>query len=1243
MTKCSLSLFLKFLCRALIPLLVFVDATHAQVSKSEYLLVVETGQNLTASQRQALLQGLAGANVTPLFSSQEKSILTSMGLGYMSQNLVVKDLPRGTTVEQLQDRLKALGLPFRLERDLNPVAISSRTEEVSSVYQGRQWHLKNTGEGQRIQLNPVMSDFIPGRVGEDLGLHFSADLPGLKGLTPLGRKVRVAVLDTGMDTLHPDLSPVLARNESECAAWEKFQGLMAGNDAQEMAELEACDRKFEGDANTAERATCRAKVRASAKLVREQLPKTWYDIQNPEVDRDGNGYPMDCTGWNVADLKQNPSGILGSPEMKDSINHASHISGIYATAGLGVTGVGNYGLRESPIEILPVAILGERPLGPLVPQQTNRPSRPGEPSSEPGAGVPLVPGAPPSPREGDLRNLRTSLASQLAARGIIYAIRSNADIINLSVGWPAVGDSRILQQLVAEAVARGILVFAAAGNDATKALVRPCGYPQVLCVAASGPDGAIAPFSNYGSTVDFAAPGVSILSTVPLLQRSLALRGVRGYDTLSGSSQATPGAGAVAARLLALGVPRGEVVARMLLGARPLQPSLGVERVSSQGPVPVEVGSQTLAFESSKNVLSGNVSLSGALRVKPQPLLVTETKIPTQVLWDGSSSILEFKFNLLNRWQEVPSSEVRIQGKLLNSGNSRYLPSLLSVTLDPVATGSDAWTNGQIRSATARLAIADKSPESTRLPSDLEIELEISFANSGTQSIRPVARASVQRVIAKSTTGPDIDVLPLVLPPGEERMTTLTSFDEVLDGRPSRDFLYRINRADNKAAELHLISQNNGVGAYQSQGSIVLTPDWIPDLTLDRAVLNYRYRLPGPTSNPMDSIYILGVYFDRDNARPPQPSPAVFVVLNSRFQEVDRIPVDSVLAQIPLRVIRWTKFGESLRPVWVGEGRNPYNKTTGWDVWNKRDSVAGVNSDTRGIALYWMDQNKTLQAISEFQGYKVIEVLQPSQQQIMSGVVPVLLAKDTGTPAQPSYVYSYATAEFVAGRLGSLKALQGNVYHNLLDTRMEPVYAVDSNSAEPYAGMMWFSRGSSQTQRLTMIDRYTLLPFTTLLASFRRLIDGVLWVRAAFAGPGQRSAFAMTNSEIQFHDFQRNSVHFRSLERFTFLGTQATTNLQFQTVVVDEEFGTKVPALFTPEGVGTERTMQVTVPDYEGKFSPTNANTGRVTHLNLPARFRLRPEVGCAVIRDPFLNGPGGHTYFDVNCGDRVVRIRLSY
>ena len=80
-----------------------------------------------------------------------------------------------------------------------------------------------------------------------------------------------------------------------------------------------------------------------------------------------------------------------------------------------------------------------------------------------------------------------------------------AAIINLSLGGPlASATSRDLFQQVADA---GVLVVAAAGNEASATPLYPAAYEPVIAVSAIDLQRRLAPYSNTGSHIDIAAPG----------------------------------------------------------------------------------------------------------------------------------------------------------------------------------------------------------------------------------------------------------------------------------------------------------------------------------------------------------------------------------------------------------------------------------------------------------------------------------------------------------------------------------------------------------------------------------------------------------------------------------------------------------------------------------------------------------------------------------------------------------------
>ena len=99
-------------------------------------------------------------------------------------------------------------------------------------------------------------------------------------------------------------------------------------------------------------------------------------------------------------------------------------------------------------------------------------------------------------------------SSLVAAHDICVA--NGADITNMSLG----GDRKSRTEERAFA-ASPLLNIAAAGNDGNTRLSYPASYTAVLSVAAVDAQGAVADFSQQNSEVDIAAPGVSVLSTVP--------------------------------------------------------------------------------------------------------------------------------------------------------------------------------------------------------------------------------------------------------------------------------------------------------------------------------------------------------------------------------------------------------------------------------------------------------------------------------------------------------------------------------------------------------------------------------------------------------------------------------------------------------------------------------------------------------------------------------------------------------
>ena len=114
-------------------------------------------------------------------------------------------------------------------------------------------------------------------------------------------------------------------------------------------------------------------------------------------------------------------------------------------------------------------------------------------------------------------------------QGFLYACTHGANVVNASLG--GTGYSTAMRDAIASPSCANTLFVVAAGNDGLNDDTNPhypCNYggppdnlANVICVAATDSNDALASFSNYGTgSVDLAGPGVNIPSTWP------------AYDTL---------------------------------------------------------------------------------------------------------------------------------------------------------------------------------------------------------------------------------------------------------------------------------------------------------------------------------------------------------------------------------------------------------------------------------------------------------------------------------------------------------------------------------------------------------------------------------------------------------------------------------------------------------------------------------------------------------------------------------------
>lgn len=222
------------------------------------------------------------------------------------------------------------------------------------------------------------------------------------------------------------------------------------------------------------------------------------EIPGNGIDDDGNGYVDDVHGWDFIGSKYtNP--VEGNNPV-DHFGHGTHVSGTIAASGN--NGIGVIGVAWNA-QVMPVKGLDDSGFG---------------------------------------------LDSTLGP-AIIYAANNGADVISNS--WGGSGTSQTIAQAIDYAHNLGAVIVAAAGNSSDDARnYYPANVWDAITVSATDHNDNPAYFTNYGSKIDVAAPGVDILS-LRAAGTSMGTPVDAYYTRADGTSMATPHVSGLAALILA--------------------------------------------------------------------------------------------------------------------------------------------------------------------------------------------------------------------------------------------------------------------------------------------------------------------------------------------------------------------------------------------------------------------------------------------------------------------------------------------------------------------------------------------------------------------------------------------------------------------------------------------------------------------------------------------------------------------
>lgn len=223
-------------------------------------------------------------------------------------------------------------------------------------------------------------------------------------------------------------------------------------------------------------------------------PNLWEnqdEIPGNDIDDDQNGYVDDCFGWDFSAGDNQPLPEKMPSQTGDYGWHGTHCAGILAAVTNNHEGISGV----SPcVQVMPLKIFPQAWFSTII-------------------------------------------------KAIYYAVENKARILTNS--WGSTFGSQAVLEALRFAIQNDMLCFFAAGNQAQDACFFPAFYPEVVAVGACDQNGQRAWFSNFGEWVDFAAPGVDILSTGPTNYGSFPK-----YFFHSGTSMATPFVAGLAALLM---------------------------------------------------------------------------------------------------------------------------------------------------------------------------------------------------------------------------------------------------------------------------------------------------------------------------------------------------------------------------------------------------------------------------------------------------------------------------------------------------------------------------------------------------------------------------------------------------------------------------------------------------------------------------------------------------------------------
>jgi subtilisin family serine protease len=379
------------------------------------------------------------------------------------------------------------------------------------------------------------------------------------------------------------------------------------------------------------------------------------EIPNDGLDNDSNGYIDDVNGW---DFLNRDNSVYDSVDGDD---HGTHVAG--SIGAVGGNGIGVAGINWN-VKILPAKFLG------------------------PGGG---------------------NIADAVLAIDYMTNLRLNrgVNIVAVNNSWGGGGYSSALHAAIIRAANAGILFVAAAGNsyvDNDVYMTYPASYStlqsasgqpaasydSVISVAALTSSGDMAGYSNWGAnTVDIAAPGTAIVSTLPgntygwMSGTSMAAPHVTGSIALMSSIFPNESAPSLRETILGSAIPTPSTQGKMTTGGR-----LSIADAMNYMSLPTVSISPNSILEGAtgqSSWISFNVTLSSPVSEAFSVQYITfDTSATSGIDYGASSGTITF-----NPGDTSKLISVQVFGDNVAEGIETFLVELGSLTTRAVRFGLD--------------------------------------------------------------------------------------------------------------------------------------------------------------------------------------------------------------------------------------------------------------------------------------------------------------------------------------------------------------------------------------------------------------------------------------------------------------------------------------------------------------------------------------------------------------------------